>query len=262
MTGLWEVAVCIEVFSMGLLKNQNQEILSCDTSVWKGEIMWTNKSLIVMCLMFFFLTGNLAFSEDYQWKLIKDKSSIQLYESVTPGSEYKTYRAVTIVNVPMTVLFEVLLDVPEYPSWMPGCKKASMVKMLHPDRIEGDFVIHVIWDAIWPFKDRDLVVEVNTDIDWENQNRVVVNLRDTDDYPVPSIPGKVRIKSFNSQFDFQYVDRTTTRVSYRTMIEPGGHASPGLAKIQTATIPIQTIEALAQKADAPKYYDLARQEYF
>lgn len=224
--------------------------------------MCSRTSVTVLFVMVFVLIGGHAFSDDYRWKQIRDKDGILVFESKTPGSKYKTYKAETIVNVPMVVMFEVLLDVPEFPTWMPGCKKASLLHMIHQDRIEGDFIIHVVWDAIWPFKDRELVVEVATDIDWEKNNRVVVNLSDTNVFQVPLSRGNVRIESFKSQFDFKYIDRNHTHVTYMTMIDPGGNAAPSLAKIQTASIPAKTILALAQKANSQKYFEQARKEYF
>lgn len=221
------------------------------------------RSFVTMFLMMaIVMMGSQAFSEDFEWKKIKEKDGILIYESKTPDSSYKTYKAETIVNVPMVVLFEVLLDVPEYPTWMPGCKKASMIHMVSPDRIEGDFIIHVVWDSLFPYKDRDLVIEVATDIDWEQNNRVVVNLSNTDVFPVPVEKGQVRIREFKSQFDFKYIDRNHTHVTYRTMVDPGGNAPPALAKIQTAGIPAQTILALAEKASDKKYYELAMKEYY
>ena len=197
----------------------------------------------------------------YQWKKEKEKNGITVYSSKTPNSEFRTYKAVGLVDHPWEVLFEVLLDVPGYTGWMPGCRKSSIIKMVHDDPVKGNFIIHLVWDAIWPVKNRDLVVEVHSEHDWDN-DFVKIVLKGTDRHEVPVPDGLLRIKEFYSRFDFRYVDRTHTEVVFLTMVNPGGGVPAGVAEIQTSTVPYDTLRGLADRAKDPKYYKQAMADYY
>ncbi|MBU1170060.1 MAG: hypothetical protein KKD44_10900 [Proteobacteria bacterium] len=203
----------------------------------------------------------MAQEDGYEWKLIKEKKGISVYASTTPGSDFTTYKATGVIDKPWEVLFEVLLDVPGYPFWMPGCRKASVVKMLEEPLIKGHFVIHLVWDAIWPVKNRDMVVLVESNHDWENDH-VVVTLNDTDQFPVPVEQGLVRVQKFLVRFDFKYIDRTHTQVEFVNLVDPGGVVPPGIADIQTASVPYDTLKALGERAQDPKYFKQAMVDYF
>lgn len=195
------------------------------------------------------------------WRLVSDKEGITVHAGESPDSPFTTYKATGIINKPWEVLFEVLLDVPGYVHWMPGCRAASVVTMLDKEPVKGRFVIHLEWDSIWPVKNRDLVIRVESVHDWENDH-VVVTLHQTNDYNVPVTPGLVRVKTFFARFDFRYIDRNHTLVEFVNLVDPGGVVPPMLAGIQTASVPYQTLRGLAVRADDPVYYKRAMDDYF
>jgi ribosome-associated toxin RatA of RatAB toxin-antitoxin module len=221
-----------------------------------GRVQYYTVLFIFMCV-----SAVSAKDTDYEWHPIKEKNGIKVYASKTPDSDFTTYKATGIIDRPWEALFEVLLDVPGYSSWMPGCRKSSMVKMIQEDPVKGNFVIHLVWDAIWPVKNRDLVVEVNSLHDWENDHVEVV-LNDTILYPVPLESGLVRVKKFYARFDFNYIDKTHTEVSFVTMIDPGGVVPSGVADIQTVEVAYDTLKALGERAKDPKYFKQAIMDYF
>lgn len=223
-----------------------------------GKVKW-----FMAIVVFVAISPWSAFADDdgYSWKLLKEKNGISVYVSKTPGSEFNTYKACGIIDRPWEVIFEVLLDVPNYPYWMPGCRKARVVKMLDEELIKGHFVIHLIWDAIWPVKNRDLVVEVDSMHDWD-KDHVVVELNDTTKYEVPREKGLVRVEDFYAKFDFKYVDRTHTYVEFVNLVNPGGVVPPAIADIQTVTVPYKTLEELGKRAAEPIYYKRAITDYF
>ncbi|WP_459924563.1 START domain-containing protein [Desulfatiferula olefinivorans] len=195
------------------------------------------------------------------WRLVTEKEGVTVHAGQSADSAFTTYKATGIINKPWEVLFEVLLDVPGYPTWMPGCREASVVAMLDEQPVKGRFVIHLVWDAIWPVKNRDLVIRVESVHDWENDH-VVVTLNQTDDYDVPAAPGLVRVNTFFARFDFRYIDRNHTLVEFINLVDPGGVVPPMVAGIQTASVPYRTLRELAVRAGDPVYYKRAMDDYF
>lgn len=221
------------------------------------------KQISLLCLFFtsLVLCRAHALAKDYDWQLVKDQNGIKLYKSDSPDVEFKSYKAVTVINQPLEALLEVMLDIPSYPQWMTGSRKASVVKLLSPNRTDGNMLLYFVWDAIWPFNNRDVVMKVTTVNDWDN-DRVIVWLQNAQDPLVPLKDGLVRIEYFFAQYQFTYIDREHTQVSYMNTIDPGGVVTPGLATVQTANIPFNTLEGLAKQAQNPKYLQLAKEDYF
>lgn len=219
---------------------------------------WT---ICVLMLALGLAAPTMAEQDGYQWNQIKEKEGITLYASKTPDSDFTTYKATGIVNKPWEVVFEVLLDVEAYPKWMPGCRQAKIITMLDEPLTKGNFAIHLVWDALWPVKNRDLVVRVDTVRDWKNDH-VVVTLNQTDEFYVPLAPGLRRVDRFFARFDFRYIDRTHCMVEYVHLVDPGGVVTPWMARLQTATVPFDTLKALGERAEDPMYYKRAMENFF
>ncbi len=219
-------------------------------------------SVLIVWVLFFFVICNQCFAEKrYEWKKQKEKEGILVTTRKVEGSKFKMYKARSIINQPMEVLFEVLLDVPGYAGWMPDVQKAHIITMLDQDRIKGNLVLRVEFDSIWPVKNRDVVIKVLSAIDWD-KGHVVITLTDTNDYNVPLKSGLKRVDDFYAVFDFQYIDREHTHVTFTTHADPGGAVPAGLVQIQTGGIPYKTLKQLAKVAENPEYYKQAMKDYF
>lgn len=221
------------------------------------------KQITVLC---FLITGILVLpahgiANEYQWSLVKEKDGIKLFKSDTPGIKYKTYKAETVINQPLEALLEVIHDVPSFPKWMPGNRQATILKKLSPGRTDGNVIIYLVWDNMWPFNNRDIIMKVETFNDWDN-DRVIIWLKNTDELDYPAKDGLVRVDYFSAEFQFSYIDREHTRVSYMCTIDPGGMVTPALAPMQTAKIPVNTVKALAKQAEDPIYMQMAKEDYF
>lgn len=77
------------------------------------------------------------------WKLDKDKDGFKTYSRYKNGSFVKEFRSVLLINYPMEVLLEVIIDVPSYPKWMPDCLEATILKEFHKGLERGNYYIHL-----------------------------------------------------------------------------------------------------------------------
>ena len=177
------------------------------------------------------------------------------------GSKFKMYKAKTVINRPIEVIFEVLLDVPAYPEWVPDVRKAYIVEMLDKDRIKGNLIIHLDYDVIWPVKNRDVVMKVSSAINWET-GYGHVTLTDTREHTIPVKKGVERIKDLYGLFEFKYIDRNTTDVTYTFYADPGGKVPAGLTTIQASTVSWKTLRNLSKIAEKPIYYQQAMRDYY
>lgn len=198
---------------------------------------------------------------DYKWDFIKEKKDHKIYVSDTPWSRYRTFKAETVIEQPIEVLMEVMLDVDGFAAWLPDCLLSKRVKTLGNDKFEGHFLVHVIWDSIWPITNRDFVIEVVTHLDWKTMN-ITVELISVDDSDVPVAEGTKRLKKFYSRYQFSSVDRNRTHVTYSMVVDPDLPFPSRIAEIQTAPIPYKTLIGLSERSKDPIFRQRAVRELF
>ncbi|MFA6011675.1 MAG: START domain-containing protein [Desulfobacteraceae bacterium] len=198
---------------------------------------------------------------DYNWNFIKEKKDHRIYVSETPWSRYRTFKAETVIEQPIEVLMEVMLDVDGFAAWLPDCLQSRHLKTLGKDKFEGHFLVHVIWDSIWPITNRDFVIEVVTHLDWKTMI-VTVELISVDDSDVPVAKGTKRLKKFYSRYQYSTVDRNHTHVTYSMIVDPDLPFPSRIAEIQTSPIPYKTLVGLAKRAKEPVFRQWAVQELF
>lgn len=219
-----------------------------------------------LCLLLLGLAGmvtvvSAAENNPYAWKYDGEKKGIKKYYRVHRESEIKEFRAVSVIDHPIEVLLEVIIDVPSYPKWMPDVIDAKILKEFHRGLERGNYYLHIVFDGIWPVKNRDIVMESLPKTDWD-KGVSVIKLKKLETYPVPVKKGLVRVKDFAAEYKFEYLSRKKTKVTFTTYVDVGGNVSPKLATIQTAKVPYNTLKNMAKVASDPKYSKAAARDYF
>ncbi len=200
-------------------------------------------------------------SNSHEWKLKKDKNGVKTFSRSKKNSSGKEFRSVAIIDYPIEVLLEVIIDVASYPKWMPDVLEATILKEFHKGLERGNYYVHIVYDGIWPVKNRDIVMESVPKTDWD-KGVSIIKLKKLDTFPVPLRKGVVRVKDFESEFKFEYIARSKTKVTFTTFVDVGGKISPRLATIQTGSVPHKTLANMARVAADPKYYEAAVRDYF
>lgn len=215
-----------------------------------------------LIIVLVFAVGNgVAETNTDGWKVISKKDGITLSQRVNPLSEYRTYKAETLIDIPLETLIEVLLDVKSYPEWMPGCTSSEIVSVKQVDAVIKDYVIHFIWDAMWPVTNRDFVMQTAASVDW-NSGRASVTLDSIDDSSVPVPEKRFRLRKFYGKYEAWYISRDTTRVCYYNMVDPGGKVGPKLSNTFTKKIPIGMMKGLRRIAKEEKYSKAAAKDFY
>lgn len=223
----------------------------------KGMKIRTAALWMVLCV----LVTSVAGAETYEWVHKKTKKGVELYYRNVPNSPIKEYKAVCEMEYPIEVLLEVLIDVPNYPAWMPDCRSAQILKEFNKGLERGNYYIHLTMNGMFPAKDRDLVIESIPKTDW-GKGISVIRLKKLEDYPFPMRKGVVRIREFVSEFKFEYVARGRTQVTFTTYVDAAGVIPPSMAALQTSRVPYGTLKGLRRMAADPKYQKAAARDYF
>ena len=196
---------------------------------------------------------------DYSWKYLKTKKDgAKNYVSETPWSRFRTFKSEMILDHPFEILVEVLLDVNGFQEWLPDCMLSKHLET-KGDRMDGNFVVHVKWNSIFPIRNRDFVIKVVTNMDWMDQDDLVVELISIDDSPEPVLKGTKRLTHFYSRYHFTRIDRNKTYVTYSMLVDPDLPLFPRwMVEIQTASIAYKTLKGLNERAEDPRFLKQAR----
>lgn len=225
------------------------------------EDMMKYVTMVVTIIVLLMHNGYASAEEKMAWVHTKSKNGVESYCRSVEGSPIKEYRSVSVINYPIEVLLEVLIDVPSYPKWMPDCMEARILKEFHKGLERGNYHIYLKMDGIWPASNRDLVIESIPKTDWE-AGISVIRLKKLNDSIVPLQNGFVRIPGFASEFKLEVITREKTLVTFTTYVDVGGVIPPSFAAIQTASVPYGTLKGFEKMAADPKYHLAAARDYF
>lgn len=187
-----------------------------------------------------------------EWHLYRNQEGIQLYSRPLPDSDFLELKAVTIMETRIETVGMVLREVSAYPQWMPGCKRLDVVERFD----ENNMVVHYVRKMPWPLTDRDLVLNVRTQIDWD-VGAFTVMMVPIHDPRVPPQPGLTRMKNMVGQWFVKYVDREHTRVTYIFTADPAVPLPVSIINDDMQDVPYQTLRGMSAILRDPRYVEAA-----
>lgn len=119
-------------------------------------------------LKYFFLFTLLMIQNGFilsqNWEFVKEKDNVKLYSRQESGKNLKIVKGVTEINVPAEKIFAMLENVNNTEWWDDNL---SQIKVLHYEK-NNNAQYYLVYKMPWPFKDRDLCVDVNISINKTN----------------------------------------------------------------------------------------------
>jgi len=172
------------------------------------------------------------------WKFVKEKDGVQLYTRQSAGKGLKYFKGIAEINTPAERIYSKLEDVYQTDWWT---KDVSQIKVLHyaKDRLAQ---YYLVYDLPWPFKDRDLCVNVTASIN-----------RATGERRLTAIPMQgacvvnnqcVRMKEFWEEWKIRPIDQNRAHVELEFYINPGTHLPDWIVNMVLTDSPIKVIRAM------------------
>jgi hypothetical protein len=204
--------------------------------------------------------------KDGAWKKYREEDGIIGYQRDVARSKYPETKAETVINAPMEVLLEVLMDIPSYPQWMHKCKETALLEQ----KDDYNRVLYFAQGVPMGSPDRDAVIKATTIMDF-NAGTSVTTLRSIDLHLYK--PGKnnnsgeynpntfeadrQRMIEFSGKFELRMLDRNRTWVRYTAYTNPGGFAPRFVVKGVIQKVSFETVRDWIQMAKKPKYIKAA-----
>ncbi|MEM9326623.1 MAG: START domain-containing protein [Bacteroidota bacterium] len=187
------------------------------------------------------IEGSCLCSAQGAWTLDKDENDIQVYTRRELDSDFKSFKAVTVLQVSAEDILGVLRDADRYEEWYGFTKTSQLLE--RQGNVQYNYVETVF---PWPYKNRDMVYRMS--IDTSNQAVTKVSLEGLPHH-LPDNKGIVRMQVAKGYLLLATIDKETT-ITYVFHSEPGASVPAWLANASIAELPYQTLLGLRSELEA------------
>lgn len=191
--------------------------------------------------------GNRSFAAESDWRLVKEKDGIRIYNREIDGSSFKPYRGVMTVEAPLAALVCLVSDAGSYPDWVDTCVEGKILKKDSPSKS----FIYTVNEAPWPVSDRDSIVETRMERDQET-GAVHIRLTGVPDY-IPETEDYIRVKKINGFWRFTPLEGNRVEIVHQVHTEPGGALPAWLVNSVVVNQPFRTLENMRAVIRRPEY---------
>ncbi|RMN47128.1 START domain-containing protein [Pseudomonas syringae] len=193
--------------------------------------------MVVACGLTVMVVGAVQ-AED--WKVARNEDGIKVSLSEVPGSDYKAYQGIAVINASVSKLRALQEDVAGACAWIHECKLQKVLKH------EGDKTwTYSQFNTPWPVTPRDSVLLITT---LEGADGSITrNLEEQPRY-IPEEKGFVRVSEVKGFWKMVPKGPNQTEVTYQVHTEPGGSVPSMIANKFVVDAPFNTLKALRERA--------------
>jgi len=169
----------------------------------------------IFLLFLFSFSVAQAYSQ-YDWKFVKEKDSIKVYESKTKTSNYKAIRVECTVTGTYDKLISLLNNVSRHKEWVYNNKISYILKR----NSAYDLYYYTETSLPWPMSNRDAVIHLTMKRDSLDRFLQISGIGLPKNIPEKS--GKVRVPRTTVSWYVTKPTATTIHIVYTFDADPGG----------------------------------------
>lgn len=194
-----------------------------------------------------FLSGTVFAADASASHLVLDKDGIKVWANEVPGSPLHGFRAVTTVHSSLAAIVGLITDTESAPRWL---YRTSEVETLRRNDEDMTFVVRVVTDFPWPFKDREAVVAGKITQDPKTM-QVRIDSRQVPGYA--PLKGNMVMPEVQGSWVFRPVGQGMVEITMTGHADPGGVLPAGLINLLIQEHPYNSLKALREMIAAPTY---------
>ncbi len=184
-----------------------------------------------------------------EWKQIRvasERTDVSTWVRPVEGNPLNAFRGQTEAPYPMLTAIAVLADVENFPKWVFQCHSARLMPEL------GDDVAYIYIKGIWPVADRDGVAQTTIR---QDPLTLTTEIRSVAARGlVDEVPGTVRIPALDNRFVFEALPDGWTRITFETMVDPGGMIPAWLANFVATRAPLTSLQKMHARMALSRYH--------
>jgi hypothetical protein len=192
--------------------------------------------LLLTCSLF----AVTAFSQN-EWRLVKNDSWIQVYESNMNQSNFRRVKVVCNVEGTYSKLIKVLNNVDNHKTWIYNTKNANIIKSVSAN----EYYYYTETSLPWPLQNRDIVVHIKFYKDSLNRFLKIEGFG-IPDY-LPEVKGKVRVPRSSNTWLVTMPKPNQLHIVYVFEADPGGSLPAWLVNALVTKGPYESFKKLAEQ---------------
>ncbi|HQV23389.1 MAG: hypothetical protein H6996_02910 [Moraxellaceae bacterium] len=199
---------------------------------------------ILLCVSMFVM----PVMADSVWQAVsqaKKRGEVNSYVRDVTGYAVKSFKGVVEAPHPMPHILAVLADIDGLPNWAFQCERAFRQQQW------PDAVYYMEFHTPWPVNNREAVLK-NTITQDANTFTITIKTVAVQGYMPPS-KGKVRVPELNNQFVIEPLKDGWTRITFETLVDPGGAIPAWMSNWIATSAPKETLNALIKQSALPRY---------
>lgn len=182
--------------------------------------------------------------EENQWKQVRDRNGIKIYNRRIEGIDFKEFMGEVKIKADIDLIMEIFNDVELGTQWIENVDYMETVKKISED--EG--YTYTYSKAPWPVKDRDAVAH-NVIIKNPEENEIRIIQQGAPE-KVPYKKDAVRVESLSSSWVFSEKEDGIVHVRYQVFTDPGGRLPAWLINRVSVSQPYETLLGLKELAES------------
>ncbi len=207
---------------------------------------------LIFCLV---VVSYSMYAQANDWQLVEDDLGIKVFRKNSPDSQLDLIKAEAIIEDNILHLASIMGDIENFSDWMFACIDSHVIGK---EKI-NNFKLYYVHETPWPYKNRDVVLDVFTTKD-EDINWFKVAMKSVD-YYYASSDDLVRMESMNGNWYFQKVSDVQTKVSFELFVDPSGNVPFPFVNSGNVKVVLETFKGLKRLANSKAYLlDVEEQE--
>ena len=203
------------------------------------------RSFVVFFFSFAF-SASVAFAQA-EWKLFKEKDSIQVYFRESPNSNIKELMIRTWFEAPLASAVTLINDVENFDEWQDLCSDVKKLEVHSPT----SYIFYNLADFPWPLTDREFIMKAEMKQD-PVTHTVIFRSESVPDY-LPPNEKYIRVPESISPWKIKPVKKTYLELEYYLKSDPGGSVPAWVVNLALQSGPFKTIKRLKALAQSEEY---------
>lgn len=211
-------------------------------------------SVKAVILLFVALCSSHMFADEkrsndkLQWKLVKDRKGIQIYNRYTENSKIKEFKGVMTVKMDdPKALVAALIDYEGTAKWIHYTHKVERLEEVSP----AEHYLRATIKLPWPLRDREVIAHSNVTQHPENLG-IDIKFDNADSYRERR-DGYVRFPYYRASWRIDWIDENTANLIFESAADPGGYIPLFLVNLITTDVTFFTLRKLQVVITQPEY---------
>jgi len=177
-------------------------------------------------------------NQEAEWELKKEEDGIRVYTREVEGSNIREFKASSHISASQETIYNILLDIPNYPKWIEDVEEASILSKAENER---DF--HYQLSLPWPMKDRDIAMSMK--IYYQDDQSILLKLT-SNSLLVPENDDFIRMYNVVGEWLVTPMDDSNCQVTYQFLADPEGFLPAWVINIFIIDGPFKTLKNLQE----------------